>query len=90
MQVTYYNDSNFDYKKMFLIKLDENDLEDNRELLKSIYKDFEELNATFKKNNQDIYLYLNDFKIAKVLSPIQHNQQVEKIMFTNDSIKIYI
>lgn len=78
----YYNDLN-------LLYLNKNDLKNNKELIKSIYKDYEEINGEIIIDKSKPILNINGFNIAKIKNEISTPMKVKKLLIDDTKITAY-
>lgn len=84
-----YN-NNFKYEDIKLLNLDKHDLIKNQNILNNIFKDYEKIEPSFISANNNIFLYLNNIEIAKVLDVIDINTKIKKFDFEENVLNIYI
>ncbi|MDW4207353.1 hypothetical protein QI178_01835 [Staphylococcus saprophyticus] len=78
----YYNDLN-------LLYLNKKDLKNNKELIKSIYKDYEEINGEIIIDKSKPILNINGFNIAKIKNEISTPMKVKKLLIDDTKITAY-
>ncbi|MDW4159395.1 hypothetical protein QI230_07270 [Staphylococcus saprophyticus] len=78
----YYNDLN-------LLYLNKKDLKNIKELIKSIYKDYEEINGEIIIDKSKPILNINGFNIAKIKNKISTPMKVKKLLIDDTKITAY-
>ncbi|SCS51797.1 hypothetical protein [Staphylococcus caeli] len=81
-------DENY-YDDLKLIYLNKKDLKHNKELIKTIYKDYEKIYGEIIINKTKPILNINGFNVAKIENKITEPMKVKKLFINNGNISAY-